>query len=211
MYAFSSLTSLQRTRPWAVLALMTACLPSLAAGGLLPPTGNDLWHSLRARIAIQTVAVSPLLLAGLSSNGQGLQGGAVLGDYVFAEPAFGSFRATSGIILGQQGQAPSFGAPIATGHNAADSRLGLSVDRQTTTLLGNAAMQWQAAPYVGLGYSSSLGDSSFSLSADLGLMAESIQPGTPALRTPLGVQGSDIQRRELRLSPVLQFGMRYTF
>lgn len=206
-----SALSLLCPRAWSVLALTVVSLPGLAAGGLLPPTDSELWPSLRARIAIQTAVVSPVLMAGLSSEGQGLRGGAVLGDYVFAEPSFGSFRATSGVILGQPGEAPRFGMPTSAGLMAGYSRLGLSVDTSAQPTLNSQSNAWQAAPYVGLGYSSPLGGSGFSLSADLGLMAEVFTPGTPTLRAPLGVQGSDIQRRELRLSPVLQFGMRYTF
>lgn len=159
---------------------------AFAAGGLQPPTNDALWPSLRARITVQAAAVSPLSFAGLAGGAQGLRGGSVLGDYVFAEPSFGSFRATSGVVFGSHAGAPQFSTAA-------------------------SAEAWQAAPYLGLGFSSPLGDSGFSLSADLGWVAESVSPGSDPFRTPLGVQGSDNQRRELRLSPLLQFGMRYTF
>jgi hypothetical protein len=172
-----------------VLSVACACLSpggALAADGLLPPAQGSLWPSLSARITIQTAAVSPLSLTGLSEPGQGLRGGALLGDYVFAQPSFGSFRATGGMVLGAHGGAPSFVA-------------------------GGPADGWQAAPYLGLGFSSPLGDSRFSLSADLGWVAETTGLGMRPNSAPLGMQGSESQRRELRLSPLLQFGMRYTF
>jgi hypothetical protein len=61
-------------------------------------------------------------------------------------------------------------------------------------------------PYLGLGFSSALGDSGLSLSADLGLLAE---PGAPTYG--LRLRASDPARRDLRIAPLLQFGMRYTF
>lgn len=190
------------------VVLMGASSQSLAAGGLLPPAGDELWPSLRARITIQTAAVSPLSFSGLARSDQGLRGGAVLGDYVFAEPSFGSFRATSGVVFGSHAGAPQFSI-TAPGMG---SRLGLTLLSQGQPLSAAEPLDaWQAAPYLGLGFSSPLGDSGFSLSADLGWVAEAINPGSDAFRTPLGVQGSDNQRRELRLSPLLQFGMRYTF
>ena len=189
-------------------ALMTlASSQVMASGGLLAPAGDALWPSLRARITIQTAAVSPLSLAGLADGGQGLRGGAVLGDYVFAEPSFGSFRATSGVVFGSHAGAPQFSI---TAPGAA-SRLGLTLNQGRALPAAPQTDGWQAAPYLGLGFSSPLGDSGFSLSADLGWVAGASTQGSDSLRTPLGVQGSDNQRRELRLSPLLQFGMRYTF
>ncbi len=188
-----------------LLALASA--PSLAEGGMLPPAGDELWPSLRARITIQTAAVSPLSLSGLGDAGQGLRGGAVLGDYVFAEPSFGSFRATSGVVFGSHAGAPLFSVAVP----GAASRLGLTLSQGRALPAAAAPDAWQAAPYLGLGFSSPLGDSGFSLSADLGWVADTGTAGSDPFRSPLGVQGSDNQRRELRLSPLLQFGMRYTF
>jgi hypothetical protein len=173
---------------------------------LQPPAGNELWPSVRARIALQTVNVSPLAFSSLTSPSQGLRSAAVLGDYVFAQPSFGSFRATSGVMLGSHGQLPQFGMPAM----AETARLGLSLDAARGLPSALKPEAWQASPYLGLGFSSSLGSHGFSLSADLGWIAENL-PSSGSLHAPLGVQGSDIQRREMRLSPLLQFGMRYTF
>ena len=164
------------------LGLMSAA--AAAAGGLQAPSSDALWPSLQARIALQTAAMSPLSLTTLadgSASTRGLKGAAVLGDYFFAQPAYGSFRATSGLVLGVQG-----GAAF-----TADTR--------------------PAAPYLGLGFNSPAGKGPFSLSADLGLVAETSGPLNGAGRPLLGVQGSDGQRRDLRLSPVLQLALRYAF
>ena len=196
--------------PLVLLAAAGACLCSVAAqaaGGLLPPANNTLWPSLSARVTIQTAAVSPLSVAGLAEPSQGLRGGALLGDYVFAQPSFGSFRATSGVVFGAHGGAPT----LSVSGLGPGSRLGLAHSQGGARPLAAQADGWQTSPYLGLGFSSPLGDSGFSLSADLGWVAEATGIGIPGGRAPLGVQGSDSQGRELRLSPLLQFGMRYTF
>jgi len=196
--------------PFVLLATATACLccaSALASTGLLPPANNALWPSLSARVTIQTAAVSPLSVAGLAEPGQSLRGAALLGDYVFAQPSFGSFRATSGVVFGAHGGAPMFSASgLGQG-----SRVGLAYSQGTARPLAGPADVWQTAPYLGLGFSSPLGGSGFSLNADLGWVAENTRIGKPSGRAPLGVQGIDSQRRELRLSPLLQFGMRYAF
>lgn len=194
-----------------VFAATVLCLgassTAIASDGIVPPADVELWPSLRARITVQTAAVSPLSLSGLADGNQGLRGGAVLGDFVFAEPSFGSFRATSGVVFGSHAGAPQFSI---TAPGTA-SRLGVTVNQGRTLPTAAQGDGWQASPYLGLGFSSPLGDSGFSLSADLGWVAEAAGPEKNLLRAPLGVQGSDKQRRELRLSPLLQFGMRYTF
>jgi len=196
--------------PLVLLAAASACLCSasaLASNGLLPPANNTLWPSLSARVTIQTAAVSPLSVAGLVKPGQSLRGAALLGDYVFAQPSFGSFRATSGVVFGAHGGAPTLSA---SGLGPC-SRLGLAHSQGNARALAGPADGWHTTPYLGLGFSSPLDISGFSLSADLGWVAENTGIGEPGARAPLGVQGSDNQRRELRLSPLLQFGMRYTF
>lgn len=183
---------------------------ALAAEGLSLAQTEQLWPSLRARITLQTAAISPLKLADwgrlLPAQGDtGLAGGAVLGDYVFAQPSFGSFRATSGLVFGAQGRVPHFGVASFS----AGSRLGLALGTGSAPL-GSLDEAWQATPYLGLGFSSPLGDSGFSLSADLGWLAESpatVGQGGSGLR----LRSADPGRRDLRLSPLLQFGMRYTF
>jgi hypothetical protein len=192
------------------LAAVTGCLlwqaapGALAQEGLQWSSGDALWPSLRARITLQTAAVSPLKLADwgrLHQAEPGFNGGAVLGDYVFAQPEFGSFRATTGLFFGAPGEQPRFGVAS----YGAGSRLGLALGGSGARQ-PDAEAAWQAMPYLGVGFSSPLGDSGFSLSADLGLLAE---PGNRG--TGLRLRASEPNRRDLRLAPLLQFGMRYTF
>lgn len=211
-------TSRQASAPRQALAMAAAALllgavstpAALAAEGLTLAQTEQLWPSLRARITLQTAAISPLKLADwgrlLPAQGDtGLAGGAVLGDYVFAQPSFGSFRATSGLVFGVQGRVPSFGVASFS----AGSRLGLALGTGSAPL-GSLDEAWQATPYLGLGFSSPLGDSGFSLSADLGWLAEN--PATVGLGgSGLRLRSAEAGRRDWRLSPLLQFGMRYTF
>lgn len=186
------------------LALLQATPAVQAQQGLQWPATETLWPSVWARITLQTAAVSPLKLSDwgrLQAAEAGLSGGAVLGDYVFAEPGFGSFRATTGLFFGMPGEQPRFGVAS----YSAGSRLGLALGSSGARRLG-AGASWQALPYLGVGFSSPLGDSGFSLSADLGLLAEPEGSGTG-----LRLRNNDAGQRDLRLAPLLQFGMRYTF
>ncbi|MBC7940072.1 MAG: hypothetical protein H7Z19_09970 [Chitinophagaceae bacterium] len=187
-----------------VLSLVAAPW-ACAAEGLLAPSPDSLWLGLRARITVQTAAVSPLSLTGLADGGQrGLQGGAVLGDYFFARPSFGGFRATSGVLMGSQAGAPLLAA-------TAGPRLGLAVTSGTNTAAGLGSENWAATPYLGLGFNSETRSGGLSLSADLGWVAEGVATGGSLDRALLGIQGADSARRELRLSPMLQVGVRYAF
>jgi hypothetical protein len=69
----------------------------------------------------------------------------------------------------------------------------------------------QAMPYVGIGYSDESFRSGWRVSADVGLVAESLGALSRGGRVLLGAQGLDSLLRELRLSPHIQLGVRYAF
>jgi len=196
---------------------LAALLPTLGWGGEgLVSSGSEwLWPRLQARITLQTATLAPVTLSrpadGSSGAPRGVQGGALLGDYVFASPGFGDFRATSGVMLGTPNGAPTLAlSPL--------SRLSVSVlDASLAGGAIGAAGQAGASeglttlPYLGLGYSSASLWRGLSLSADLGVVA-----GRPAGlnglgRAMLGSQGLEAGARDLRLAPVLQLGARYSF
>ena len=187
------------------LSLSLAALPAaaLAVNGLIAPPADTLWPQWQARIAVQTAALSPLGLSRLlegSAPQRSWQGGALLGDYYFANPFFGSFRASGGLMFGSIGGAPLLTAPVG-------SRLGLTL-QGTGNLPTPGAESPGTVPYFGLGFSSAAWWHALSLTADLGWVAE--QPSA-AGRAVFGNQGKDTAWRELRLSPVLQVGLRYSF
>ena len=190
------------------LSLSFALLPfaALAGGGLVAPPADTLWPQWQARIAVQTAAVSPLGLSRLLEEGQrqrGWQGGALLGDYYFAQPFFGSFRASGGLMFGSTGGAPLLSAPLG-------SRLGLTL-QSTGNLAAPGAEAPGTLPYLGLGFTSAAWWRSLSLTADLGWVAEHPSAVADVGRALFGTQGKENAWRELRLSPVLQLGLRYTF
>jgi hypothetical protein len=175
-----------------------------ADGGLVAPAAETVWPQWQARVTLQTTSMSPLSLArqldGVSSQ-RGVQGGAIFGDYYFAKPAFGSFRASGGLMVGSLG-----GLPVSNA--AAGPRLGLSVN---SGLLPYAAAGAEVGngntstlPYLGLGFSGAPWRNGLAISADLGLVAGH---GSALF----GNQGLEGTVRELRLSPVLQLGVRYAF
>jgi hypothetical protein len=128
----------------------------------------------------------------------------VLGDYYFATPWFGNFRASGGLMVGATGGAPLLSA-------SAGSQLGLSVQATGLDAASAAAEVGTTLPYVGVGFSSALWHDALSLSADLGWTASPGAQGTAAGRALLGTQGRDMAWREWRLSPVVQLGFSYRF
>lgn len=172
-----------------------------AANGLVPPAADMLWPQWQARVSLQTASMSPLSMSRQLDAGhapRGLQGGAIFGDYYFATPSFGSFRASGGLLMGALG-----GLPVSSSA-AAWPRLGLSVNSGLGQPATAGADNNSTLPYLGLGFSGEPWRNGLAISADLGLVAE-------RGRALFGNQGIDGTLRELRLSPVLQFGVRYTF
>jgi hypothetical protein len=176
-----------------------------AAGqGLIPPAFDALWPRWQTRIALQTTNLAPVSLADRASPARGLQGGAVLGDYTFARPSFGNFRATSGVLAGALGGASALAAMALPGQ-----RVSLALQAAGPSLvLTEGPESPSALPYLGLGFSTPASAYGLAVSADVGLVAEH---ASGLGRAVLGMQGLDAAQRELRLSPVLQLGLRYTF
>jgi hypothetical protein len=195
------------------LPLLAVALTAQASTGLATPTADMLWPQWQARITVQTAAaqrlpgfglsaLSPRLGSRESAGAQGgVQGAAVLGDYTFARLFFGSFRASGGLMMGTQGGAPGI-TSLAGPSNAA---VGSSVLFGAGTASGVASDN--TVPYLGLGFSGAAWHNSLSVMADLGLVS-----GRPsAARALFGNQGAENALREMRLSPVLQVGVRYSF
>ena len=189
------------------LAFVAGASCALAADGLVAPAAETVWPQWQARISVQAASVSPLTVSGLvdGPNAQrGLQGAALLGDYYYFRSAtLGGFRASGGLLSGAWG-----GLPLVNG--SAGPRLGLSVTGVALPLnapYGDIA----TLPYLGLGYSSPARGGALSVTADLGLVAGHPGGAVGVGRAIFGNQAMDTALRELRVSPVLQLGVRYTF
>jgi hypothetical protein len=186
------------------LILTTLPLAAFAGEGLVAPAAETLWPQWHARIALQTTVVAPLGLSSLLEGGtpqRQWQGGSVLGDYYFARPAYGNFRASGGLVIGALG-----GAPVFT--TDAGPRLGLTMQAG-----GGGVPVFADSPlaYLGFGYSGALWRNALSITADVGMVAEHPAGANGVGRALLGNQGMESALREMRLSPMFQFGVRYTF
>lgn len=124
----------------------------------------------------------------------------LFGDYYLTGPGFGEgqvdggLRLTSGLAFGRTLSSLSLAAP--------GSSDGLALGREAPSV---------AQPYLGLGYSSLAPRAGWAFSADIGLGR-----WVPADRPRLGQGGpsdSQVERLldDLRLSPVIQLGVRYAF
>jgi len=199
-----------QTAKW-VLTLSIAIIPlhaTHAAEGDGLMANSDLlhWSRWQARILIGTPA--PLWRTGFGAgDSQGLKPRSLslMGDYLLrrsvSEDGSASYlRATSGLVVGPR---PALWA------GQTFSRPGpLSIDRRQ---IGDLYGDGSALPYVGIGYSGLAGRSGWSFSADFGLVALAGGNVVRLGRVFGGNQGLDDLVRELRLSPVLQFGASYAF
>lgn len=190
-----------------ILSLSVALpLAAIASEGLVAAAPETLWPQWQARISVQTAAVSPLSLSSLFDGGSTQrvwQGGSVLGDYYFATPSYGSFRASGGLMTGLQS-----GAPLLSTN--AGPRLGLALQGSGGTaapLTDNPG----TVPYLGFGFSGAAWGQTLSVTADVGLVAERPGAAIGVGRAIFGNQGFEAALREMRLAPVLQLAVRYNF
>jgi hypothetical protein len=205
-----------RRARWIVLSCLVLASAAMAQDGLrvAADTDSQPWARWQGRIGLGTTA--PVWRAGLTdyqASGLKLGGLSLLGDYYFTSSMLGShsvggFRATSGVLIGARSQYWAGRADLASGN-------GLSISRpypQPSQFGPDPANEAVTAPYVGLGYTGLSTRGGWALSADLGVLA--LTPGN-AVRFGR-VAGSsqptlDDQLREMRLAPVLQLGVSYSF
>ena len=126
--------------------------------------------------------------------------------------AAGGFRATSGLIVGARSSSALSGN---TGnlagrafnfdhrHAAWVSPLA-QVDLQPSTEVA-------AVPYVGVGYTGLANKGSWGFSADVGLVALSPRSAVKLGRLLGGAQSLDEVLRDMRVSPLVQLGVSYSF
>jgi len=196
-----------------MLGLLLAAPAARAQSGLRlsdsAQAQQNTWPRWQARFGLATT--SSTIDAG---NRWQLSAGQLLGDYYWSglRPAgvgrSGGFRATSGLLLGQRSLAlgtPTLASPQGVG-------MTLSHSVRLATGPGDALSEVSSAvPYVGIGYSGVSLRGGWGFTADVGL-AGTAGGGLRARRDgALGTQGVDELLRELRLTPVLQFGASYAF
>jgi len=194
-----------------MLGLLLAAPSAWAQSGLR--LGNEaqtqtVWPRWQARFGLTTTAAA--YDAGTQWQ---VNAGQLLGDYYWSglRPTgvgrSGGFRATSGLLLGQR--ALALGTPTL----ASPQGVGLTLSRSSRPAVGTGDSlnePWSAVPYVGIGYSGISLRGGWGFTADVGLAGTA--GGLRTRRdTAFGTQGVEDLLRELRLTPVLQFGASYAF
>jgi hypothetical protein len=197
------------------LTLLGSVHAADAGTGLSPSAEGPGWSRWQGRVAIN--AGTPLWHSELlrsESAGLKVQGLGLMGDYYFTRSQLGrhgagGFRATSGVLLGSA--ASLWATQPASGLGG-----GLSVGRRNmnvfTGLAGSEPVFDSArVPYVGVGYTGLSVKGGWGFAADVGLKA--LQPSSAVRlgRVMNGSQSLDELVRELRLTPVLQLGVSYSF
>jgi hypothetical protein len=197
----------------ALAALAASLMPSVAAepieGGLSLRPDSVPWTRFQGRLSFTTApsAVPGDMAAG--PDAIALRGLSLMGDYyltgsLLGQRQSGGLRATSALLIGPRGQtlgAGSLGFP--------NGGRGLSVERRLATPAAEADSS-AALAYLGIGYTGLSPAGGWGFSADLGVALTQDQrvrfggayTGGPAL---------DDAVRDLRLSPMLQLGVSYSF
>ena len=182
-----------------VLGLL-AC-PALAGDGLIIPADDAVWPRWQARAGL-TVWHVP---AGPAPSAATMRL-SLLGDYYPPLPWLapgptwqGGLRATGGLMPRRAGLTlPSAGRAGAAWHSRVDE---LHDDSATIDV-------W---PYIGVGYTGLSQRSGWGFIADVGIVAQMPRQASGRHRLGAGTLGLDDAVREIRLSPMVQFGVRYAF
>jgi hypothetical protein len=101
------------------------------------------------------------------------------------------------------------GTPLASAN--AGARLGLAIASGGAATTAPGTESAGTVPYLGLGFTSGAWRNALAITADFGLVAERPAAAGNVGRAIFGNQGMESALRELRVSPVLQLGVRYAF
>lgn len=183
----------------ASVLLFALAVPAAAVttGTGLMPADSERGSRWQARVSVNDSATR---LPAWSEAGLKPRSIGVLGDYYFSRSTWiaqtvGGFRATGAMFLGNQAADAS---PLA--------RFGL----YTLTQGNGVTAGLMATPYAGVGYSATSLRQGWGFSADLGLLSpRTSQAGR--LRPGANMQGIDDLLRDMRLAPLLQVGVSYSF
>jgi hypothetical protein len=188
------------TRRCMTFLMSAACWTSAHANGL-QVNPDTAWPRWQARLGITTVPHDSGAQARTTLEGAGL-----LGDYYFTGPGFakgmvaGGFRATSGLFTGARSTA--IATPVLPSREGSSFTLS-SRARMSADGTHDASA---AVPYLGIGYTGLSMRGGWGFSADVGLVGSGVRLG----RSYSGTQADELLR-ELRLTPMLQLGVSYSF
>lgn len=210
-----------RSARWWVAAAVTCSAAGSAwaiEGDGLVPSKNAPWPRWQTRLSLATT-VAPLRPDPMNAdpNASRFAGATVLSDYYFARSLpllgdSGGFRATSGMLFGTRS-----GSMLSTGPGTALGGRTFSIDRRTVGGLKLPGMPdappdgTGGVPYFGVGYTGLPSKAGWGFSADLGVMALSPGSAVKLGRMFGGGQSLDDVLRDMRLSPLVQLGVSYSF
>jgi len=203
------------TTGWVVsVVALLSCGAAWADGnGITADAERVPWASLHGRIGYVSVPgwsgdFSFEDGSGLKTSTASIMGDLYFGGWVGNEKLqSGGFRATSGIVVGARNNL--WGAPApASGLLSVSRRL---FGQLAAPSAGALDAENATLPYIGVGYSSLATHSGWSFSADLGLV--SLNPGNAVRlgRVFVGGQSLDDVVHDMRLAPVVQLGVSYSF
>ena len=170
----------------AAASLASAADARAEGDGLAASAERVPWARFDARVVSPRwrADLVPLERSGLKIGSVGL-----FGDVYFGGPAVdtraaaGGFRATSGLVIsGRSSTGPT-----------------------------DATIDTSTVPYFGVGYSNTWPKSGWRFNADLGVVSHSPGSATGIGRVIGGSQSLDDLVRDLRLAPVAQLGVSYSF
>jgi hypothetical protein len=197
----------------APLALLCAAGLAASEGGLRVDGAGGFWSDVQTKLRFSAVVLddSPAVAgtaAGLAAQGNAPLGASLGGDYYFSKdlaaagrPPSG-FRASGALLIRQPGVSLS----DLTWQSRATASLASPLRLPEP---GNQSPS--AMPYLGVGYSDYSLKTGWGFWADIGLVVQSPGNALGMGRVLSGTQSVDDLVRELRLSPMLQLGVNYSF
>lgn len=210
-----------RSRHIAIATLVCSGWPAwaLEGSGLSPSGGGWFDGEWQARVELTSTlsgryGADPYSLAA-DTSAQPLRSAGIFGDFYFrsaqgqhrVRSGLSGFRATSGLMIRPQGNSGSAYAD-AVGLSKAGRPFGSSGG---FGVLPDEHGDVSPVPYLGLGYTEMPVTTGWGFRADMGLMALSPRSAVRLGGVLGGAQGVDDLVRDLRLSPLIQLGVSYSF
>jgi hypothetical protein len=140
----------------------------------------------------------------------------LMGDYYFTRSLLGmgtqgGFRATSGLIFGPRAQAWSGQPGLGAGSTFSVGNRLFGSNTGAIPYLRDPSIETATVPYLGVGYTGLSPRGGWTVSADLGLVAQSPSNAVRLGRSFGAGQNLDDAVRDLRMTPMFQLGVSYAF
>ena len=196
-------------------ALLLSAGSALAADGLTVNRDTASWSTWQGRVSVGSSSTfwrSSLFDADATRQSSV----SLMGDYYFSRSLFGArtqggFRATSGLIVGPRAQAWSGQPGLGAGSAFSVGNRLFGGNAGAIPYLRDPSTETATLPYMGVGYTGLSARGGWSVSADLGLVAQNPSNAVRLGRLFGSGQNLDDMVRDLRLTPMFQFGVSYAF